>query len=145
MSTNRKKPDEFSRGGVAAASRPLFAAIVLMTAAYAVVVLSGCVSKEVLEVRAMQIGSVDLDLVADGTHRGDFTYGEFTYIVDVVVLEHRITEIVVVANRDSTHAQMAEGVLDTIVSDQRTDVDVVAGATTTSKALLKAVENALTP
>ncbi len=137
MVRNKRKLHEFPQRGALAAA--------LCAVACAAFVLSSCVSKEVLEVRELQIGSVDLDLVADGTHRGDFTYGEFTYIVDVVVLDHRITEIVVVANRDSTHAKMAEGVLDTVVSEQRTDVDVVAGATTTSKALLKAVENALTP
>jgi uncharacterized protein with FMN-binding domain len=38
---------------------------------------------------------------------------------------------------------MAEGVVKSILDQQKNDVDVVSGATTTSKALLKAVENAL--
>jgi len=37
----------------------------------------------------------------------------------------------------------AEGVFTKIVKQQKVDVDVVTGATTTSKAFMKAAENAL--
>ena len=118
--------------------------ILFLIAASATISFSGCVSQEVLDVRKMPIEHVDLAAVPDGTFRGDFTYGDFTYIVEVTVSDHTITGIDIVANRDTPHAVKAAGVLGNVILEQRTDVDVVAGATSTSKALLKAVENALT-
>ncbi|GAB1456487.1 hypothetical protein MASR2M48_17950 [Spirochaetota bacterium] len=44
---------------------------------------------------------------------------------------------------DTKQAKMAEGVFASIISEQKNDVAVVSGATTTSKAFLKAIENAL--
>ena len=52
--------------------------------------------------------------------------------------------VVVVKNRATTHAETAEGVAQRVLEQQKNDVDVVSGATTTSKALLRAIENALT-
>ena len=48
-----------------------------------------------------------------------------------------------VKNRDTRHARMAQGVVKSVLDQQKNDVDAVSGATTTSKALLKAIEKAL--
>ena len=107
------------------------------------VALFGCASAEVKAVRNMPINHVDLPKVKDGGYNGDFTYGGFTYEVGVTVASGRIKDIAVVKNRTTKHAKMAEAVVKSILEQQRNDVDAVSGATTTSKALLKAVENAL--
>jgi len=91
----------------------------------------------------MPIDHVDLAKVRDGTYQGDFAYGGFDYQVQVIVTGHQITDIAVVKNRSTRHAKMAEGVVRRILAQQRNDVDAVSGATTTSKALLMAVERAL--
>ncbi len=106
-------------------------------------VLLGCASGEVKTVRAMPINHVDLAQVRDGTYTGDFTYGGFTYEVSVTVTSHQIKDIAAVKNRTTSHAKKAEGALRSVLEQQRNDVDAVSGATTTSKALLKAAENAL--
>jgi uncharacterized protein with FMN-binding domain len=106
-------------------------------------VLVGCNSAEVKAVRAMPINHVDLAKVADGTYLGDFTYGGFTYQVSVAVASHQIRDIAVVKNRTTSPAKKAEEAMKRVMEQQRNDVDAVSGATTTSKALLKAVENAL--
>lgn len=93
----------------------------------------------------MAIRSVDLSRVADGTYEGSFAYGSFSYVVSVLVENGRIEDIDILTNRKTKHALEAEGVVSRVLSEQKTDVDAVAGATTTSKALLKAIENALTP
>ena len=111
---------------------------VLMTVA-----MTACVSPEVLATRKLVIAPIDLQQARDGTYLGQHTYGEFTYEVEVTVLDHRIEDIVVLSNRDTPHAIKAEGVIQAILEEQRNDVDAVSGATTTSKALLKAVEEAL--
>lgn len=108
-----------------------------------VTVLLGCNTAEVKAVRAMPINHVDLAQVKDGTYPGNFTYGGFTYEVVVTVLNHGIKNITITKNRNTSHAQKAEGVMSRILEQQKNDVDAVSGATTTSKALLKAVENAL--
>ena len=107
------------------------------------VALFGCASAEVKAVRNMPISHVDLTKVKDGAYKGDFTYGGFTYEVAVTVASGQIKDIGVVMNRTTRHAKMAEDVVKSILDQQRNDVDAVSGATTTSKALLKAAENAL--
>jgi uncharacterized protein with FMN-binding domain len=105
--------------------------------------LAGCVSREALQTRQIPIGHIDLENVKDGEYSGDFTYSGFTYMVNVAAGNHAITRIDVIHNRDTSHAKKAEGVISRIMAEQKNDVDAVSGATTTSKALLKAVENAL--
>jgi uncharacterized protein with FMN-binding domain len=94
-------------------------------------------------IRNLQFEDVDLTQVPDGTYRGDFGEGNFAYAVEVTLSGHRIIEIEVVQNRDSEYAKRAEGVTGHVIEAQSVNVDVVTGATTTSKALLKAIESAL--
>lgn len=99
-------------------------------------------------IREMSIRDVDLLQINDGTYTGNFTYGKgkgFTYAVETQVKNHKIIGINILSNRDSKHAKKAEGVIDRIIRQQTPNVDAVSGATTTSKALMKAVENALLP
>jgi len=100
--------------------------------------------KEQIEVRKMNIREIELSRVKDGAFHGEFTYGNFTYAVEVVVQDHNIQRISILNNRgDSDYAKKAEGVTGRVIKAQSLKVDVVTGATTTSKALLKAIENAL--
>lgn len=107
------------------------------------VTLFGCTNAEVQAVRGMHINHVDLSKVKHGDYLGAFAYGGFNYVVRVNVVDHQITDILVLKNRTTKHAKKAEGVVKSILDHQRNDVDAISGATTTSKALLKAVENAL--
>jgi uncharacterized protein with FMN-binding domain len=106
-------------------------------------VLSSCAYKEIKRVRSMPINEVDLSNIQDGSYKGDFSYGGFTYEVEVTVKEHRIENIEILKNRDTRHAKKAEGVVEKVLNAQSLEVDAVTGATTTSKALLEAIENAL--
>jgi uncharacterized protein with FMN-binding domain len=115
----------------------------LIVAIGTILATTGCTSREVTETRQMTIAPIDVGFVRDGVYQNDYTYGKFRYIVSVTVKGHKITEIQVLNNRSTKHAKMAEGVILRVVSQQRTDVDAVSGATTTSKALLKAIEKAL--
>jgi len=91
----------------------------------------------------MSIKEIDLSTVSAGKYRGDFSYGGFTYEVEVSIKGHRIDNITILKNRDSIYAKEAETVIDRVLYSQSLNVDAVSGATTTSKALLKAVEGAL--
>jgi uncharacterized protein with FMN-binding domain len=61
----------------------------------------------------------------------------------VSIKGHSIDNITILKNRDSIYAKEAETVIDRVLYSQSLNVDAVSGATTTSKALLKAVEGAL--
>jgi uncharacterized protein with FMN-binding domain len=96
------------------------------------------------ELQRLQINEVELANVEDGAYHGDFTFHGFTYEVEVVVIDHAITQITVFKNiEDDEYAQKAEGVIDNVLKEQSLKVDVITGATITSKALLKTIENAL--
>jgi uncharacterized protein with FMN-binding domain len=102
-----------------------------------------CVPEEVKKVREMKINHVDLTNISDGSYQGNFSYGSSTYIVETTVESHKINSIQVLQNRETSHAKKAEGVIQKVLEQQKNDVDVVTGATTTSKAILKAIENSL--
>lgn len=104
---------------------------------------SACAREELLRVRSMPIGEVDLRRAADGVYHGDFSYGGFTYEVRTTLKRHRIEKIEIIRNRDSGYAKKAEGVVGRVLKAQSPNVDAISGATTTSKALCKAIENSL--
>jgi uncharacterized protein with FMN-binding domain len=94
-------------------------------------------------VRKMQIENTDLKGLKDGKYPGNADIGGYRYRVEVVIRKGRIAEITAVDNRKSKYAGYAEGVFRKIIRDQNANTDAVTGATTTSKALMKAVANAL--
>jgi uncharacterized protein with FMN-binding domain len=99
------------------------------------------------KVREMPINDIDMSHVEDGMYTGDFTYGmfgiNFTYVVETDVKSNRIIDIRVVKNRNTNHAKLAENVIPRVIEAQSPNVDAHTGATTTSKALLKAIEYSL--
>lgn len=95
------------------------------------------------EVRNTEIKDIDLTQVADGDYIGDFSYSKSYCKVEVTVKNHKIEDIKILKNSKSAHGKKAEAVISKIIEEQKNNVDVISGATTTSKALLKAVESAL--
>lgn len=93
--------------------------------------------------RQMEITHVEPAFVPDGVYRGTSSDQYFTYEVEVTVKGKTIVKITPLANRASRYALYAEGVFTRAINNQSPAVDVITGATTTSKMLLKAVENAL--
>jgi len=113
-----------------------------------IVLCSGLMAcAQLKKVREMPINDIDLSQIEDGTYTGDFTYGlfgyDFTYIVETDIESHQITDIRVIKNRETNHAKKAENVIPRVIEAQSPNVDAHTGATTTSKALLKAIERSL--
>lgn len=102
-----------------------------------------CHISEIKQVRRMTIENIPIAGIPDGEYRGSFRYGNFTYEVATTVYNGRITDIKILKNRRLKYARMAEQVVERVLQKQRLDVDAISGATTTSKALLKAIENSL--
>lgn len=87
-------------------------------------------------------GSFDL---ADGVYKGSATGYRGSVTVAVTILDKKIVSIdILSASDDEAFFNRAKGVIDRIISSQSLDVDVVSGATYSSKGIIGAVKNALT-
>jgi len=93
-------------------------------------------------VRKMAVNPVDLSKVADGAYAGTFKKGRFSYSVEVAVKDHRIQAVKMTSPKQAMNA-IIEQIFARIVQDQSVKVDTVSGASLTTKAVSKAVENAL--
>ena len=105
------------------------------------------ISKEHREAANLSLDAVDFNRLDDGTYHGVYPGGMYRWRVnecDVTVTNGKVTSIQLVDSADpgseNTDAQM---LYDRVVQAQSLQVDTISGATLTSKAYLKAVENAL--
>ena len=81
----------------------------------------------------------------DGVYRGEYDMSgtPIKVTLDVSILNNKITDINIIRHNSSSIGKKAEVITASIIEQQRLDVDVVSGASASSKAILKAVENAL--
>jgi uncharacterized protein with FMN-binding domain len=89
------------------------------------------------------ITTPDLSNISDGTYRGNSKVGPVRVTLDVTVKDRSITAINLIKHFNGL-GKKAEAIVPKIIEAQSLAVDVVSGATGSSKAILKAVENALT-
>ncbi|SHJ32895.1 Uncharacterized protein, contains FMN-binding domain [Geosporobacter subterraneus DSM 17957] len=90
----------------------------------------------------ISISDVDLSLIPDGIYKGFYEVVWVGAEVQVTVKNHRIEKI------DLLHHKHDKGISAEIIPSRVVDaqslwVDVVSGATSSSKVILKAIENAL--
>lgn len=90
----------------------------------------------------MAVGNWNLD---DGVYRGTGVGYGGEVVVDVTIADKTITQIDIVSESDDdAFFNRAKGVIDSIISSQSLEVDVVSGATYSSRGIINAVKNALT-
>lgn len=92
----------------------------------------------------MTIGHVDVTQLKDGVYNGKYDGGRWTNEVNVTVKDGKITKIDVVKTVLFESADVTNALISNVIKNQDTDIDVTSGATVTSKAYLKSIENALT-
>ena len=107
------------------------------------IVLAGCVSREVRETRNLEIEDVDVSKIPDGTYLGKYGYSELVYTAKLEVENGRIQWIRLDENQPSPRSDWVKEIPERVIEANSTQVDVVSGATTSSKAVLKAIELAL--
>lgn len=93
--------------------------------------------------RNMPVHDQEISKIKDGIYPGEMELGGFLYKVEVFIQHQKINDIKLIQNRKNAYARFAEGVIPRIIKKQTANVNAITGATTTSKALMKAVENAL--
>ncbi len=63
--------------------------------------------------------------------------------MNITIKEHKIIKIDVVKDVFFSKPEVTEALLSKVLEKQNANVDVISGATVTSKAYLKAIENSL--
>ena len=91
------------------------------------------------------LSELDLTTKEDGIYRGvyDLKKSPIKVILNVEVISSRINKIDIIEHNCSLIGKKAENIVSRIINRQSLDVDVVSGATISSIAIIKAVENAL--
>lgn len=91
----------------------------------------------------LAINPVDLNGIEDGTYTGVYTAGRWSNEVAVSVTDHQISNIAVVKTVTMEKPEVTDTLIHAVIEKQNTTVDTVSGATVSSKAYLKSIENAL--
>jgi uncharacterized protein with FMN-binding domain len=104
-------------------------------------------SKEHREARSLPLNAVDFSRLSDGTYHGAYAGGMYKWRANecqVTVSSGKVTDIRLVASKDpAAKNTQAEVLYERVIQAQSLQVDTISSATLTSKAYLKAVENAL--
>jgi len=94
----------------------------------------------------VQIYGIDLTNIADGEYVGEYNFKRWSETVIVIVRNGEIVDI----QADEKNMpdilsdyNIYEEIIGRVIAAQNTTVDAVSGATVSSKALIKAIENAL--
>ncbi|MCG8541170.1 MAG: FMN-binding protein [Clostridia bacterium] len=95
------------------------------------------------DIQAMVINEVDINGMQDGTYAGNFDGRRWSNELEVEIEGQKITSIKIVNDIKFPMEGIAEKVFNQVIEEQSTAVDVISGATVTSKAYLKSIENAL--
>ena len=97
----------------------------------------------VKRIESVEINDVDLTRIADGVYAGEF--GDFLVDVEleVTVKDHKINKIEIIKQRAGPGYEAIE-TIDRIIDAQSPKVDVVTGATGSSRSIMIAVQSALT-
>jgi len=103
--------------------------------------------KEHKEASSLPISQIDFSKIDDGVYEGFYEGGMYKWRankVQVTVNSGKVSKIILLnstdpANKNTNHITL----YDRVIQAQSLQVDTISGATLTSKAYLKAIENAL--
>jgi len=91
---------------------------------------------------ALELADINLEKTSDGVYTGSYSALPVAAEVKVTLEAHRIVSIELIEHKHGQGAN-AEILPEIVVQAQSLDVDLVAGATYSSKVILKAIEDAL--
>lgn len=88
------------------------------------------------------IEEIDLSNINDGTYGGEYDQFPIYVFVEVEVIDHEIVNVLIVKH-DNGQGTEAEVIVDDVIELQSINIDSIAGATYSSKAILLAISDAL--
>lgn len=92
---------------------------------------------------AEEIPTIDLTTIEDGTYLGSYSVPLISVEVEVTIDNHEITKIVILKHENG-QGEEGETIIEDVILEQSIDIDFIAGATYSSKAILLAIGDALT-
>lgn len=95
------------------------------------------------DIESLTVESLDLNSLEDGSYTGTFDITRWSNTVEVKIENHRITEISVIDDVMIDLEGLTNRLFESVIQNQSLDVDIETGTSITSKAYLKAIENAL--
>jgi uncharacterized protein with FMN-binding domain len=95
------------------------------------------------EVLATKINDINLSNVNDGKYTGSFNGYRWSNTVEVTVSNKKITNITFIKGQTFRVADIENKLIKEVIDNQSTKVDTISGATISSRAILKAIENAV--
>lgn len=125
--------------------RKILKVLLIVIIIFALVIAGGVfyITRGLDEGAKQVINSVDLANIPDGEYNGVYDAGRWTNEMRVTVKDHRITKIDVVKDVLLSKPEVTEEIIIRVIDKQNVDIEAVSGATVTTKAYLKSVENAL--
>lgn len=121
----------------------LFIFIVLVIVIISISAVKTNLERNLERLSTTTINSVNLTNIKDGTYIGEYKAFPVSAKVKVSVEKHRIMSVELIEHNHG-QGEAAEIILDLVVDSQGLEVEAIAGATYSSKVILKAIENALT-
>ncbi len=91
----------------------------------------------------ISLDGINISSLNDGIYRGDYKAGRWTNELIITVSGQKITEIKIEDDVTFAKPDVSDELFNKVITSQNTTVDAVSGATITSKAYLKSIENAL--
>ena len=116
--------------------------ICVLIAAFTIIKIISNSQANLEQLADLQIQNVDLTKISDGVYTGSYSAFPISVKVKVTVSNHKITKIELIKHSNGQGAP-AEIIPDRVREAQSLDVDIVSGATYSSKIILKSIENAL--
>lgn len=91
----------------------------------------------------MIINSINPAQLKDGVYRGNYNGGRWSNEVNITLKNKRIIQIAIAKSVVFEKPEVSRELINKVIEKQDTDIDIISGATVTSKAYLKSIENAL--
>lgn len=89
-----------------------------------------------------EIEDIRLDSTNDGKYLGEYKVFPITVNLEVEIVDHKIKNIVILKHENG-QGYPAESIIPIVIEHNSIDVDVISGASYSSKVILKAISNAL--
>jgi uncharacterized protein with FMN-binding domain len=115
---------------------------VLVLIAIAIYVVMTNIQNGLQSLSTAQIKEIDIGRVPNGVFTGQFSTMPVSARVEITVHDGKITDIKLLEHNNG-QGKPAEAIIGQVLENQTLEVDVIAGATYSSKVILKAIEDAL--
>ena len=121
----------------------LLAALVILALLFvAGMIVKGQLERNLQSLTQATLAKISVTGIPDGSYDGSYSSFPVSAKVEVLISGGKITDIKLVEHNNG-QGQAAEAIPASVVSLQSLSVDTVAGATYSSKVILKAIESAL--